>query len=176
MTMIVVCLLRDSPPQPKWLSCVWHFRNPFFSASRHVESLCRKYFFLFCAGLVMSWTQPLWNAMQEFEREVLKIQSCLRTVSITNENVFEFNVETKCPIEQNEINFFPPQNSYRSFQSLISGPDNLASESKSLPMPHINTHTQASRIIFHFFTLPIICHTPLLWAILNQLLSDSSIY
>lgn len=54
-------------------------------------------------------------------------------MSITNENVFEFNVETKCPIEQNEINVFPPQNSYWSFHSLKSGPDNLASESKTAP-------------------------------------------
>lgn len=37
---------------------------------------------------------------------------CLMTGSVTNENTFEFNVETKCPIEENDINFFPPQNSY----------------------------------------------------------------
>lgn len=55
------------------------------------------------------------------------------TGSITNENMFEFNVETKCPIEENDINFFPPQNSYWNFQSLKSGPDNLASESKTAP-------------------------------------------
>lgn len=30
ITVIVVCTLSDSPPQPKWLSCVWHFRNSFF--------------------------------------------------------------------------------------------------------------------------------------------------
>lgn len=42
------------------------------------------------------------------------------TGSITNENTFELYFETKCPIEENEINFFPPQNSYWSFCSLKS--------------------------------------------------------
>lgn len=30
------------------------------------------------------------------------------TRNITNENMFAFNVETKCPIQENDINFFPP--------------------------------------------------------------------
>lgn len=44
MTMIVVCTLRGSPPQPKWLSGMWHFRALFFFfASKHVECLGRKH-------------------------------------------------------------------------------------------------------------------------------------
>lgn len=55
------------------------------------------------------------------------------TGRITNENMFKFNVETKCPIEENDINFFPPQNSCWSFHSVKSGPENLTSESKTAP-------------------------------------------
>jgi len=36
-----------------------------------------------------------------------------------------------------------------------------------LPVPRVNTHAQAFRIIFHFFNPLIICYTQLLQAVLN---------
>lgn len=87
------------------------------------------------------------------------------TGSITNENML--NIETKCPTEKKDINFFPPQNACWSLHCFRSVPENLALSQKLLPVPHINTHTQASHTIFHFFSLPIICYTQLLWTILN---------
>lgn len=55
------------------------------------------------------------------------------TGNITNENMLEFNAETKCPVEENDIYFFLPQNSYWNFHCLKSGPANLACESKAAP-------------------------------------------
>lgn len=55
------------------------------------------------------------------------------TGNITNEDMLEFNAETKRPTEENDIYFFLPQNSHWSFHCLKSGPANLACESKAAP-------------------------------------------